>query len=279
MNVAENSIELQKLIAAHGNNKSVGFVPTMGALHNGHISLVQRAAAENDITIVSIFVNPTQFNNAEDLKKYPRDLNADLLKLTGSGCQIVFAPTVNEMYPEPDIRKFDFGHLETVMEGKHRPGHFNGVAQVVSKLFQMVKPSKAYFGLKDFQQLAIINALVKKLKINTEIIPCEIIRHADGLAMSSRNVLLTNEERVNATVIYKTIFDASNNYQSKSVQETINHVVSTINKNKFLNVEYFEIVDGIELQAIKSWDVPGKIIGCIAVFCGKVRLIDNINFN
>jgi len=258
---------------------SVGFVPTMGALHKGHVSLVENAADENNVVVVSIFVNPTQFNNHEDFKRYPRDLETDLNVLADAGCDLVFAPSADEMYPVPDNRKFNFGALETVMEGKYRPSHFNGVAQVVSKLFDMVKPDKAYFGLKDFQQLAIIKSLVKQLNLSVEIVPCPIIREKSGLAMSSRNELLSVEERENAAIISETLFMAKELAGQKSVNELIKWVTERINKDPFLTVEYFEIVDDENLQPIKSWEDKNIKVGCIAVYCGKVRLIDNIVLN
>ncbi len=260
-------------------NGTVGFVPTMGALHEGHISLVRQAVAANKTVVVRICVNPTQCNDAKDLERYPRNLNADLELLEKTGCQIVFAPTVLEIYPEPDNRKFDFGALETVMEGKHRPGHFNGVAQVVSKLFDIVQPGKAYFGLKDFQQLAIIRKMVFQLKMPVEIVACPIVREESGLAMSSRNELLTTEERKNAAIISKTLFEAKKLSEQKSVRELVQWITETINKNPFLTVEYIEIVDETHLQPVKNEDKNCKKVCCVAVFCGKVRLIDNIVFN
>lgn len=270
--------ELQNKLSELKKAGTIGFVPTMGALHSGHISLVNQAVAKNNIVVVSIFVNPTQFNDKNDLARYPRTLESDLKLLEKTGCQIVFAPTAEEVYPEPDTRKFNFGPLETVMEGKHRPGHFNGVAQVVSKLFDFVKPDSAYFGLKDFQQLAIIKEMVKQLKIDIEIVACPIIREESGLAMSSRNELLTTEERKNAAVISETLFKAKELANLKSVNELETWVIETINKNSFLTVEYFEIVDELQLQPVKSWEEECTKVGCIAVFCGKVRLIDNVVF-
>jgi len=258
---------------------TVGFVPTMGALHKGHISLVDNAANGNNIVVVSIFVNPTQFNSNEDLERYPRNLETDLKMLANVGCDLVFAPSVAEMYPVPDNRKFQFGALETVMEGKYRPGHFNGVAQVVSKFFDMIKPDKAYFGLKDFQQLIIVKNMVKQLNLPIEIVSCPIIREKNGLAMSSRNELLSAEERENASIISETIFMAKELVGQKSVQELVNWVTERINLNPFLNVEYFEIVDDTNLQPVKNWEDKTTKIGCIAVHCGKVRLIDNIVLN
>ncbi len=279
MNVLTNKEDLSKFIGQIKVDKSVvGFVPTMGALHEGHISLVDRAGKESDIVVVSIFVNPTQFNNKEDLKRYPRDLNKDLELLEKTSCKIVFAPSVEEMYPEEDTRNFNFGALETVMEGKFRPGHFNGVAQIVSKLFEAVKPDKAFFGLKDFQQLAIIRKMTEMLNLNVEIVPCPIIRETSGLAMSSRNMLLSSDEREAAALISATLFAAVKKSRSFSINELKEWVINTINANSFLETEYFDIVDEINLQTVKSWDERVNKIGCIAVQCGKVRLIDNVNF-
>lgn len=271
--------ELKNKLSTLRELGTIGFVPTMGALHQGHLSLVKKAVLENKTVVVSIFVNPTQFNDTKDLDRYPRTLETDLKLLEGSDCEIVFVPSTKEVYPEADTRKFNFGTLETVMEGKHRPGHFNGVAQVVSKLFDMVEPDKAYFGLKDFQQFAIIKNMVKQLNIAVEIVPCPIIREENGLAMSSRNELLTTGERTNAAVIYKALLNAKEQIRQKSVVEVTNWVVDHINKNPFLSVEYFEIVDAEKLQPIENWNKKETKIGCVAVFCGKVRLIDNIVFN
>ncbi|HET6555885.1 MAG TPA: pantoate--beta-alanine ligase [Prolixibacteraceae bacterium] len=255
---------------------SIGFVPTMGALHQGHLSLVNEAGKQSGFVVVSIFVNPTQFNDKGDLERYPRDLEKDLLLLSASPCQLVFAPEVEEVYPKPDTRQFDFGTLEQVMEGKFRPGHFNGVAQVVSRLFEMVQPDKAFFGQKDFQQLAIINEMVKKLNLPVQIIPCPIIREEDGLAMSSRNMLLSPEQRHNAAHISATLFEAVNKNGSLSVEELCHWVISRINENDYLNTEYFEIVNSQTLLPVHSWEEPCAKVGCIAVHCGKVRLIDNV---
>ncbi len=279
MFLIETIIELKDKLKALKETGVIGFVPTMGALHAGHISLVKQAISETQVVVVSIFVNPTQFNDKSDLEKYPRNLEADLKLLEKTGCQIVFAPKTEEIYPEPDTRKFEFGELETVMEGKHRPGHFNGVAQVVSKLFDIVKPDKAYFGLKDFQQLAIIKEMVTQLNLPVEIVPCAIVREESGLAMSSRNELLSAEERKNAAVISESLFQAYELKKQKSVNELQNWIADNINKNPYLNVEYVEIVDDRRLQHVKSWDEKGGKVCCVAVFCGKVRLIDNIVFN
>ena len=258
------------------SGESVGLVPTMGCLHAGHLSLVSFAVSENQNVVVSIFVNPTQFNDQKDLERYPRNLDADVKLLEKTGCHIVFAPDINEVYPEPDYRKFNFGNLETEMEGKYRPGHFNGVAQVVSKFFEMVKPNKAYFGLKDFQQLAIIKNMVKQLESPVEIIACPIVREESGLAMSSRNELLSAEERKNAALIFETLFKAKELGYQKSVQELKKWIEDNINKNKFLTVEYADIVDDKKLQPIESWNEKNTKVACVAAYCGKVRLIDNI---
>ena len=279
MFLIETIIELKDKLKALKETGVIGFVPTMGALHAGHISLVKQAVSETQVVVVSIFVNPTQFNDKSDLEKYPRNLEADLKLLEKTGCQIVFAPKPEEIYPEPDTRKFEFGELETVMEGKHRPGHFNGVAQVVSKLFDIVKPDKAYFGLKDFQQLAIVKEMVTQFNLPVEIVPCAIVREENGLAMGSRNELLSAEERKNAAVISESLFKAYELKKQKSVNELQNWIADTINKNPYLNVEYVEIVDDRRLQPVKSWDEKGGKVCCVAVFCGKVRLIDNIVFN
>lgn len=255
---------------------SIGFVPTMGALHQGHLSLVEEAAKQTGLVVVSIFVNPTQFNDKGDLDRYPRNLEKDRFFLAKSSCGLIFAPDAEEIYPEPATRQFDFGVLEQVMEGKFRPGHFNGVAQVVSRLFEIVQPEKAFFGQKDFQQLAIIKEMVRRLKLPVEIVSCPIIREADGLAMSSRNMLLSPEQRENATLISATLFEAVNKASQLSVDELCIWVIERINENQFLNTEYFEIVNASTLLPAKSWDDPGVNVGCIAVHCGKVRLIDNV---
>lgn len=255
----------------------IGFVPTMGALHQGHLSLVMRSKRENEVTVVSIFVNPTQFNDSRDLEKYPRTLDADINLLSQVGCDIVFAPTVDEMYPEKDTRIFNFGTLETVMEGKHRPGHFNGVAQIVSKLFDAVQPHIAYFGEKDFQQLAIIREMVKQLDYTITIAGCPIVRESSGLALSSRNMLLSAEEHKKAPIIYQILSESCIFVAQKQPHEVRNWVLNKF-QNTGLDVEYFEIVDGYSLQPVSSWNESDYIVGCIAVFCGKIRLIDNIPF-
>jgi pantoate--beta-alanine ligase len=268
----------EKIDQWKNKGKIVGFVPTMGALHKGHLSLVREAREQSDVVVVSIFVNPTQFNNPDDLKTYPRDLDKDVKMLEELKVELIFAPTVKEMYLEEDTRQFDFGNLDKVMEGKFRPGHFNGVAQVVSKLFDYVNPDKAFFGEKDFQQLAIIRRMVKDLKMPVDVVGCPIVREPDGLAMSSRNMLLEPEMRKNAPVIAETLSESLNFAPGKTVKETIDLVTEKINNTGKLEVEYFEIVDGDTLQAVKNWDDSDYIVGCIAVFAGKVRLIDNVTY-
>lgn len=263
----------------HRDGLSIGFVPTMGALHEGHLSLVEMAGKHCGFVVVSIFVNPTQFNDKGDLERYPRDLQKDLNLLESTACNLVFAPDAEEIYPEPDTRQFNFGILEQVMEGKFRPGHFNGVAQVVSRLFDIVQPDKAFFGQKDFQQLSIINEMVRKLELTVEIVPCPIVREADGLAMSSRNMLLSPEQRQNAAHIFKTMTEAANKTGEMDVEALCHWVANRINENDFLNTEYIEIVNEKTLLPIKSWSDPARKIGCIAVHCGKIRLIDNMEFN
>ena len=258
--------------------KKVGLVPTMGALHAGHISLVKRCVAENDVCVVSIFVNPTQFNNPNDLLTYPRTLDEDCQLLESSGCTYVFAPSVEEMYPEPDNRVFDFGTVAQVMEGARRPGHFNGVAQIVSKLFYAIKPDVSYFGEKDFQQIAVIRAMVKQLEIPVEIVDCPIQRESDGLALSSRNTRLTPEQRQKAPVIARTLKESITFVPEKSVQQVIDYVVSTLNNVPDMSVEYFEIVDGNTLESITNWSDTTYPVGCITVYCGEVRLIDNVKY-
>ncbi len=277
MEYIQISKELTKRVdVLKGDGKSIGFVPTMGALHSGHLSLIEEAKKQTDIIIVSIFVNPNQFNDPKDLEKYPRDIEKDVEKLIEVGCDILFSPTVEDIYPEEDNRQFDFGLIDKVMEGKHRPGHFNGVAQVVSRLFNIVNPDKAFFGMKDFQQIAIINEMVKQLKFNIEIVECPTIRELDGLAMSSRNLLLDDERRKIAPIIAESLNESRKFAEKYSIKETIEYVESKINANKLLDVEYFEIVDGNSLQAVSSWNDADYIVGAIAVFAGEVRLIDNV---
>ena len=258
--------------------KKVGLVPTMGALHAGHASLVKRSVNENDVTVVSVFVNPTQFNDKNDLVKYPRTLEADCKLLEDCGATLVFAPSVEEMYPEPDTRQFGYAPLDTVMEGAFRPGHFNGVCQIVSKLFDAVKPHRAYFGEKDFQQLAIIREMVRQMKFDLEIVGCPIVREEDGLALSSRNARLSSDERENALNISRTLFKSRTFAATHTVSETLKFVEDAIAAVPGLRLEYFEIVDGNTLQKVDNWNQTSYVVGCITVFCGDVRLIDNIKY-
>lgn len=281
MKIIRSIKELHAVIESLKNTqKTLGFVPTMGALHDGHKSLVERSVAENDFTLVSIFVNPTQFNNPSDLEKYPRNLEKDVDLLQKVGCDFIFAPESKDIYQEDELNKrfeFDFGGLDSVMEGRFRPGHFNGVVQIVSKLFQLVKPDKAYFGEKDFQQLSIIHRMVDILKMDVQIVDCQIVREESGLAMSSRNERLSPEQRKNAVQISKVLFESRNFVPRLKPSEIVNWVTEQINKVSGLDVEYYEIVDVKSLQTVNSWEKP--TVGCIAVFCGEVRLIDNIRYN
>lgn len=279
MKVIETIKELQaELSVLKAAGKQVGLVPTMGALHAGHVSLVERSVKENDVTVVSIFVNPTQFNDKNDLLKYPRTLEADCRLLEEAGADIAFAPSVGEVYPEPDTRTFSYAPLDTVMEGAFRPGHFNGVCQIVSKLFDMVKPHRAYFGEKDFQQLAIIREMVRQMRLPLEIVGCPIVREADGLAMSSRNTRLSSEERTTALNISRVLFESQEYAKSHTLPETKQFVEQGIASVEGLRLEYYEIVDACTMQPVNVWDEAEGIVGCITVFCGDVRLIDNIRY-
>ena len=264
----------EELAAQRG--KKIGFVPTMGALHEGHISLVERARKECDVVVSSVFVNPTQFNDKNDLRNYPRTPEADAAMLEAAGVDVVIFPSVEEIYPEPDTRQFDFGQIDKVMEGATRPGHFNGVAQVVSRLFDIVEPTHAYFGEKDFQQIAVIRAMVAQLGYNIEIIDCPIIRDTDGLARSSRNLLLTPAHRAAAPHIYEVLSAAVAKVGELSPAELTEWVVSEVEKNELLKVIYFAAVDALSLQTIENWSDSERVQGCIAVQAGEIRLIDNI---
>lgn len=280
MKIINTIQEMQTFSSFHRKeDKKLGFVPTMGALHKGHLELVKQAVRENDIAVCSIFINPIQFNNPDDLKKYPRTFQRDRELLEKEGCHVIFHPTVEEMYPGPVLKVYDFGNLDKVMEGKYRQGHFNGVAVVVKKLFDMVMPHRAYFGEKDYQQLAIIKALVKMENLDVEIVPCPIVREDDGLAMSSRNVRLSKEQRQHAPHIYKTLANARNLYLVSSVDEVKQEVINAINEEPFMDLEYFEISDTETLEPITDKKPEKPVIACIAVHMGDVRLIDNMIFN
>ena len=260
--------------------KSVGLEPSRGAMHDGYASLVRRSVKENDVTVVSVFVNPTQFNDPNDLKNYPRDLEADCRLLEQCGADYVLAPTVEEMYPTPDRRQFEYPPVSTVMEGAHRPGHFNGVCQVVSRLFYIVRPDRSYFGEKDWQQIAVVKAMVAHLGIDVDIVECPIVRDADGLARSSRNTLLAPDERAIAPRIYQALKESLDYAKDHTLRQTHDWVVEQIDSVEGLRVEYFAIVDGNTLQDVADWDASPYIVGCITVYCGKtpIRLIDHIRY-
>ena len=256
--------------------RGIGFVPTMGALHAGHRSLVEKARKECQTVVVSVFVNPTQFNDKNDLKHYPRTPEADAAVLEAAGADYVLMPSVEEIYPEPDTRQFDFGEVDKVMEGATRPGHFNGVAQEVSRLFDIVSPAKAYFGEKDFQQIAVIKAMVRQLGLTVEIVECPIIRDEDGLALSSRNTLLTPEHRAAAPHIYEVIKQCAEKAQELSPAELTAWVTAEVENNPLLKVIYFQAVDALSMQQVQSWEESERVQGCIAVQAGDIRLIDNV---
>ena len=273
--------ELQNALApVRESGQSVGLVPTMGALHEGHASLVKRCVEECDVCVVSVFVNPTQFNDKNDLASYPRNLEADCELLRQLGASIVFAPSVEEIYPEPDTRTFSYPPIDTVMEGTKRPGHFNGVCQVVSKLFMFVKPERAFFGEKDFQQIAVVRAMTRDLGLPVEIVPCPIVRETSGLALSSRNQLLTDNERAIASTINCVLHKSLDWAKAESVEQVTARVVSELDRVDGLQTEYFQIVDGDTLQPVGKWSDSDSVVGCITVYCGQrpVRLIDNIRY-
>ena len=269
--VNELKQELSKVTRA-----DVGFVPTMGALHAGHRSLVEKARRECKVVVVSVFVNPTQFNDKNDLRNYPRTPEEDAAMLEAAGADYVLMPSVEEIYPEPDTRQFDFGLIDKVMEGATRPGHFNGVAQVVSRLFDIVNPAKAYFGEKDFQQIAVIKAMVKQLNLDVEIVECPIIRGEDGLALSSRNTLLDEAHRAAAPHIYEVISQCATKAAKLTPAELTDWVVAEVEKNPCLKVIYFQAVDALSMQQVASWQESERVQGCIAVQAGQIRLIDNV---
>ena len=280
MEIIRTVAELKAKLDGAREKGSIGLVPTMGALHAGHMSLVTRARSENDRVAVSVFVNPTQFNNPTDLATYPRTEEADLALLESAGVDVAFVPTVEEMYPEPDTRVFDLGPVAEVMEGAMRPGHFNGVAQVVSRLFEMVQPTRAYFGEKDFQQIAVIRRMVELEGGfgGLEIVDVPIKREDDGLAMSSRNVRLTPEMRQAAPTIRRALLNAAAQPRTLSPAEVIDLTVKEINAVSGLETEYFQIVDGHTCQPVTRWEETDMPVGCITVYAGDVRLIDNIKF-
>ena len=271
--------ELQAAMQQHRDQgQSIGLVPTMGALHQGHLSLMNRARQDNDIVVASVFVNPTQFNNPDDLRTYPRTEEADCQAMESVGVDYAFIPTVEEIYPEPDTRVFDLGPVAEVMEGAMRPGHFNGVAQIVSKLFAWTLPTRAYFGEKDYQQIAVIRKMAELEGFNFDIVACPILRHEDGLAMSSRNVRLTPEQRGIAPMIRKVLLESLELKDAKTVSEVKQFVKEKIDSVNGLTTEYYEIVDSKTMQPITEWADAETAVGCVTVYCGEVRLIDNITY-
>ena len=281
MEVINGIVALQNaLYVSRKAGKRIGLVPTMGALHEGHASLIRESAKDCDVTVVSVFLNPTQFNDQNDLARYPKTLEADCALAESCGADIVFAPSVEEIYPTPDTRVFAFPPVTTVMEGAYRPGHFNGVCQVVSRLFYIVKPHCAYFGEKDWQQVAVIKRLVSFINSEVEIIECPTVRESDGLAKSSRNTLLTPKERLLAPKIYEALQASVAQSQTKTVGEVHDEVVAQLNAIDGLRVEYFDIVDGATLLPVTRWDEAAEVVGCITVYCGDtpIRLIDHITY-
>lgn len=269
-----------RLSEAREAGKSIGLVPTMGALHAGHLSLVERARRENDIVVVSVFVNPTQFNNPDDLRTYPRTVDTDCRLLSEAGVDYAFVPSVDEIYPEPDTRVFNLGPVAETMEGAMRPGHFNGVAQIVSKLFAMTNPTRAYFGEKDFQQIAVIRRMAEIENFSIDIVACPICREADGLALSSRNVRLTREGRAIAPSIHRILKESlilkENGQSPAEVKKSVNERINAVDG---LETEYYEIVDALTMQPVSTWDeAVNGAVGCVTVYCGDVRLIDNIKY-
>lgn len=278
MEIIRTVAELKAKLNVARENGSIGLVPTMGALHAGHLSLIERARRENDTVVVSVFVNPTQFNNPNDLATYPRTEEADTALMREAGVDYAFIPSVEEIYPEPDTREFALGPVAEVMEGAMRPGHFNGVAQIVSKLFDFTRPTRAYFGEKDFQQIAVIRKMVELEGFDLEIVDCPIKRENDGLAMSSRNVRLTPEQRAIAPAIHKALEGSLSWAADHSVEETKRYVIDEINSFPQMEVEYYEIVDALTMQPVSDWNATDSAVGCVTVFCGDVRLIDNIKY-
>ncbi len=277
MLLTETISDLQKMLQqAHNSGQTIGLVPTMGALHEGHLSLIKRARKENDLCVISIFVNPTQFNNAEDLEKYPRTLEQDL-QLVSDYVDIAFAPSVEEVYRVPATEQYDFGPVAEVMEGPARPGHFNGVGIIVKRLFDWVQPTRAYFGEKDFQQIAVIKTLVRQCNLPVQIVPCPIVREASGLALSSRNRRLTEEERATSANIYR-ILKASTQLKTTNTEEIRQFVVKEIEKYDLFKIEYYEIVDDETLQPVADLNDSNGVVGCITVWANNVRLIDNIRY-
>lgn len=269
----------QLLTEIRNQGKKIGFVPTMGALHQGHLSLIDASKQQTDFTMASIFVNPEQFNDKHDYEKYPRVIDDDLQKLENTGCDGVFIPSYDEIYSGEELTGYGLGNLESIMEGAYRPGHFQGVAMVVDRLFNIIQPSVAYFGEKDFQQLQVIKHIVNTLNHDVKIVACPIIRENDGLAMSSRNLHLSKEQRKVAPEIYKALIKAEQNADKLTIPDLKNLVVNQVNQNPLLHVEYFEIVNEDNMQIMQQWKEGKNMRGCIAVVTGDIRLIDNIKIS
>lgn len=279
MEILNTVAEVREFVSrCKSEHKSVGYVPTMGALHDGHMSLVRQALNTCDVCIATVFVNPTQFNDPKDLETYPRTFEADAEKLKAAGTHAVFYPTVQEVYPTRDERIFNVGAVAEVMEGAYRPGHFNGVMQVVSRFFDIIKPDKAFFGEKDFQQIAVIRAMVRDLGLSVQILACPIVREADGLALSSRNVRLTPENRSRAPQIHRVLMESVSMMDTQTPEQVKAWVIAQLDAVPEMRVEYYEIVDGISLQSVRKWSDSPHVVGCITVYCGDVRLIDNIHY-
>ncbi|MBN3035536.1 MAG: pantoate--beta-alanine ligase [Bacteroidales bacterium] len=277
MEIFKTIAEIRECLAdVRKSGHSIGFVPTMGALHNGHLSLVKASGKDNRVTVASIFVNPVQFNDSEDFRRYPRDIGSDTHMLESAACDVLFCPGEKEIYPEPPTELVDLGGLDSIMEGKYRPGHFNGVVTIVKRLLEIIEPNRAYFGLKDYQQLVIIHHIVTRLNLPVEIIPCPIVREKDGLAMSSRNRLLSRQERAAATFIYKALRNVKAQAGYIPIPEIAENVEYLIRSSKYLKLEYFEIVDMYSLRPVRFWTESRNLIACIAVYAGDVRLIDNV---
>ncbi|MCK8493341.1 pantoate--beta-alanine ligase [Spirosoma sp. RP8] len=273
------AVDLRNHLSVARSSQKIGFVPTMGALHEGHIRLIEKAKQENDIVVSSIFVNPIQFNNPDDLSRYPRTLEEDCQKLEAAGCDIVFAPSADEMYPEPPTLRLNFGELETIMEGAFRPGHFNGVGLVVGKLFNIVQPNRAYFGQKDLQQVAVVRRLIRDLSFPVELVRCPTIREADGLAMSSRNRNLTPDQRIEAVTLFKALTLAQNLLtEGQSTAQTKEAVIDVFSGNPNFRLEYIDVVNADTMQPVEEVLAPGQTAICLAAHLGQVRLIDNLVF-
>lgn len=280
MQVFQQISEIKTYISSQKQqHKTIGFVPTMGALHQGHISLINESKKVCDITVCSIFVNPTQFNNANDLTRYPRTPEVDRQLLEQAGCDVLYMPDVKDIYPTTDTRQFNFGYIDTILEAEHRPGHYNGVGQVVSILLTGIEPNKAFFGSKDYQQVMIVRTLVKQLKLPVEIISCPILREDDGLAMSSRNMLLTPEERKIASLVPKMMEGARDIVKQIGVSAAKLYILNEVAQVPIMKLDYYEVCDTETLEPLTALEPNQQAISLIAVFVGNIRLIDNLMIN